>query len=64
MKADPISNELQSEYDKLFELWFDYPEDTPFEKVVKEHGTKDFQNHYFGMMERHKKLRAEGIIIN
>ncbi|MBR2999766.1 MAG: hypothetical protein IKF39_02115 [Oscillospiraceae bacterium] len=64
MKTDTIPTELASEYEQLEEIWFTYPEGTPFEAVVKEHGSNSFQEHFFKMMEQHRKLRAKGIFVN
>ena len=64
MKAKPTPRRFRAEEARLEALWLALPEEVSYEDVVKEHGTEEYKDYYFGEMAKKKELRKQGIIIN
>lgn len=64
MRADPMPKRYVAEEAKLSALWLSLPEEVSYEDVVKEHGSKAYQDYYFGEIKRTNELRKQGIFVN
>lgn len=57
-----IPTELKSENDRITQIWLSC-EDS-IENVVEKHASKEYKIYFRNRMERKKKLRKQGIIVN